>query len=187
MNLNYSLGSILASVVIGLVLILWPDVAVNYLVISIGIVLFMLPGLLALAHYFISKKIRGKHWLLLALGSLFFGLFLVIKPDFFADILMILLGLVLILEGMQQLVVLFRIRRTFHLPISYYHAILPFLVLGVGVFALFSPSQTRDTVLIVVGSANLFYAFYEVYLWLKYKRSRQSYNNITDAELIEDK
>ena len=42
-TMNYSLVRIVCALIIGLVLVLWPDVAVQYLVITLG-VLFLIPG-----------------------------------------------------------------------------------------------------------------------------------------------
>ena len=46
-SLNYALVSSLCALVIGILLVTWPDVAVSYLVITIG-VLFLIPGLVGL-------------------------------------------------------------------------------------------------------------------------------------------
>ena len=50
------------AIVLGFVLVMWPDAAVNYLVILIG-VLFMLPALYALIRYFVrpAQPEEGKH------------------------------------------------------------------------------------------------------------------------------
>ena len=42
-SMNYSLIRTICALVIGLVLVLWPDAAINYIVITIG-VLFLIPG-----------------------------------------------------------------------------------------------------------------------------------------------
>ena len=57
-TMNYSLVRIVCALIIGLVLVLWPDVAVQYLVITLG-VLFLIPGLISLISYFGSKPEEG--------------------------------------------------------------------------------------------------------------------------------
>ena len=57
-TMNYSLVRIVCALIIGLVLVLWPDVAVQYLVITLG-VLFLIPGLISLICYFGSKPEEG--------------------------------------------------------------------------------------------------------------------------------
>ena len=49
-TMNYSLIRTVCAFIIGLVLVLWPDAAVQYLVITIG-VLFLIPGLITLIGY----------------------------------------------------------------------------------------------------------------------------------------
>ena len=53
-SMNYSLIRTICALVIGLVLVLWPDAAINYIVITIG-VLFLIPGFIVLIGYFGTK------------------------------------------------------------------------------------------------------------------------------------
>lgn len=168
---NYSLIGVLAALVVGLVLLLWADMAVNYMIISIGILLFIMPGLFAFISYYLAKERPSKHILLMAIGSFLFGLFLVIMPSFFADILMIILGLVLLLDGVGQIVGLISARRNLHVDIPLYMAVPAVVLVGLGLFSLFAPMQTRNTLLTVIGVANLLYAFSELFIWFKYKRN----------------
>ena len=90
-TLNFSLIRILFALVIGLVLVIWPDAAASYIVMTVGVA-FLIPGVISLFGYFVPKKTkelvtrfpRG------AL-NLLFGLWLIIMPEFFPDILMFLL------------------------------------------------------------------------------------------------
>lgn len=56
--MNYSLIRTICALVIGLVLVLWPDAAINYIVITIG-VLFLIPGFIVLIGYFGTKPGTG--------------------------------------------------------------------------------------------------------------------------------
>lgn len=56
-SMNYSLIRTICALVIGLVLVLWPDAAINYIVITIG-VLFLIPGFIVLIGYFGTKPER---------------------------------------------------------------------------------------------------------------------------------
>ena len=96
-SMNYSLIRTICALVIGLVLVLWPDAAINYIVITIG-VLFLIPGFIVLIGYFGTKPEPGvsRRFPIEGVGSLLFGLWLVTMPGFFADVLMFLLGFILI-------------------------------------------------------------------------------------------
>ena len=94
-SMNYSLIRTICALVIGLVLVLWPDAAINYIVITIGI-LFLIPGFIVLIGYFGTKPEPGvsRRFPIEGVGSLLFGLWLVTMPGFFADVLMFLLGFI---------------------------------------------------------------------------------------------
>ena len=57
-GLNGSVLRCIFAIVLGLVLVLWPEAAVTYLVITIGIC-FIIPGLFSLLNYFTREKVEG--------------------------------------------------------------------------------------------------------------------------------
>ena len=93
--------------VLGLVLIIWPDSALRYMVVTIGI-LFLIAGLISLASYFARDKrlYPSSRFPLDGAGSVLFGLVLIVMPSFFVHVLMYLLGLMLMLAGITQIVAL---------------------------------------------------------------------------------
>lgn len=105
-SLNYALVSSLCALVIGILLVTWPDVAVSYLVITIG-VLFLIPGLVGLFSYLaLLNKSKADAprpvFPIVALGSTLFGVWLIIMPSFFVGVLMYVLGILLVLGGYQS-------------------------------------------------------------------------------------
>ena len=101
--MNYSIIRCICALVIGVLLVAWPEAAILYLVITIG-VLFLVPGLFSLSGYLIRGKQDGSRFPIAGLGSLLFGLWLMIMPAFFVGILMYVLGAVLVLAGISQIV-----------------------------------------------------------------------------------
>ena len=89
---NPALRSIFA-IVLGLILVLWPAATINYLVIVIG-VLFLVPGLIAMIGYLMRDKERypDAAFPIEGAGSALFGLWLIVMPAFFVNILMYVLG-----------------------------------------------------------------------------------------------
>ena len=73
-SMNYSLIRTICALVIGLVLVLWPDAAINYIVITIG-VLFLIPGFIVLIGYFGTKPEPGvsRRFPIEGVGSLLFA------------------------------------------------------------------------------------------------------------------
>ena len=93
-TMNYSLIRILFALVIGLVLVIWPNAAASYIVITVGVA-FLIPGVISLFGYFGRKRQEGEaapRFPIEGIGSLLFGLWLIVMPEFFADVLMFLLA-----------------------------------------------------------------------------------------------
>ncbi|MBC8594878.1 DUF308 domain-containing protein [Oscillospiraceae bacterium N12] len=188
-TMNYSLIRTVCAFIIGLVLVLWPDAAVQYLVITIG-VLFLIPGLITLIGYFGAKPEGGMkpRFPIEGVGSLLLGLWLIVMPGFFADVLMFILGFILILGGVQQIASLSRARRWMPVPAAFY--IVPVLILIAGIVALFNPTGARNTAFMIIGVSSLVYAVSELINWFKFsshqpKNPMKSEDDIEDAKIIE--
>ena len=135
-TMNYSLIRILFALVIGLVLVIWPNAAASYIVITGG-------------------------------GALL-GLWLIVMPEFFADVLMFLLGFILIMGGVQQIASLSMARRWMPVPGAFY--LIPSLILIAGIIALFNPTGARNTAFIIIGISSLVYSLSELINWFKFAR-----------------
>lgn len=157
------------SIVLGLVLILWPEATINYLVIIIG-VLFIIPGLISIIAYFARDKqtqptsifpIEGA-------GSLLFGLWLVIMPTFFVNILMYVLGGLLVLAGIQQIVSLIAARKWANVSLWFY--LIPTLILIAGVVILSNPFTMAANAFIFMGAVSLVYGITDLLNSYKFRR-----------------
>lgn len=184
-KINYALISSLCALVMGVLLILWPDVAVNYLVIAIG-VLFLVPGIFGLATYLsLLPKARKEGvqviFPVVALGSLLFGIWLAIMPDFFIGILMYVLGVVLVLGGFNQLAALISARSWVQVPLALYF--IPVLIIAAGIVVLFNPFEAAQVPFIVLGASLVVYALTDLFRQWRY-RSREQYRQ---AEVVEIK
>ena len=102
-TMNYSIIRCICALVLGVLLVAWPEAAILYLVITIG-ALFLVPGLFSVFGYLTRGKQNGMSFPIAGLGSLLFGLWLMIMPAFFVGILMYVLGAVLVLAGISQIV-----------------------------------------------------------------------------------
>ena len=138
--MNYSIIRCICALVIGVLLVAWPEAAILYLVITIG-VLFLVPGLFSLSGYLIRGKQDGSRFPIAGLGSLLFGLWLMIMPAFFVGILMYVLGAVLVLAGISQIVNLSAARSWTVVPGGFF--VIPVLVLIAGIVVLFNPFRSK--------------------------------------------
>ncbi|MDR0973892.1 MAG: DUF308 domain-containing protein [Prevotellaceae bacterium] len=168
--MNNSIMRIICACIIGLVLVVWPDFAAKYLVITLGI-LFLIPGLAGLIRYFSHPTSTSKQldWILplAAGGSTLFGLVLLILPDFFANAIMLLLGAILLLAGSQQLYQIIAVRKSIPLPVAFY--VMPTLILLAGLLILLHPIGTRHTLSIIVGCTFIIYAATELVKYVRLK------------------
>ena len=165
-------GAVLRSafaMVLGFVLVLWPEAAITYLVITIGI-LFILPGLFAILSYFTRPKNENGEkpmFPIEAAGSVLFGAWLVIMPEFFVNILMYVLGALLVIAGVQQLVSLISARK-WQCTVG----LLPdaALILITGVMILAYPFGAAANTFVIFGVASIFYGACELINWYKFRK-----------------
>lgn len=162
---------------IGLLLVFWPETAINYLVITIG-VLFLIPGLISLIAYFTRKKNVEESYIfpVAGLGSLLFGLWLMIMPGFFVTILMYILGFILVLGGIQQVVSLVSARKYYRVPMGYY--IIPVFILIAGLIVLFNPFTVASAAFIMLGISSIVYGLTELFNGIRFRRKTAKENDV---------
>lgn len=168
-GISYSFLRAICALVIGLVLVMFPDQAGDYFVITIGVI-FLVPSLVSIIGYFAhNAEMRGR-FPIEGVGSLLFGLWLIIMPAFFADLLTFVLGFILVMGGVQQIASLSAARRWMPVPGGFY--VVPALILIAGLVALFNPTGVRATAFIIIGVSSLVYAASELLNWFKFTRRR---------------
>lgn len=168
-GLNYSFLRAICALVLGLVLISFPERAGDYLVVTIGVV-FLIPSLISIIAYF-TRNVQGVlRFPIEAIGSVLFGLWLVIMPDFFADLLTYVLGFALVMGGVQQIAFLMAARRWTLVSPGFY--IIPILILLTGFVSLLNPIGVRSTVFVIIGISSIVYALMEFINWFRFTRHR---------------
>lgn len=183
----------ICALIIGLVLVMFPNEAGDYFVITIGVV-FLIPALLSIIGYFAMSAEERQRLPIEGIGSLLFGLWLIIMPGFFADLLTFVLGFILVLGGVQQIASLSAARRWMPVRAGFY--IIPVLILIAGLIALFNPTGVRSTAFIIIGITSIIYAVSELINWFTFTRKRpkapaasgassKAVDNIEDAEIVE--
>lgn len=169
LKLNPAFYRMTIALVVGLVLVLYPENASDYLVIAVGVI-FMLPSILRIISYSVNRERSLLGFPFDGVGGFLFGLLLVINPGFFGNILTIILGFILTMAGVQQLTSLLTARRWAR--ISLWNYVVPVLILLAGIFSLINPVGVRATLFKVIGSFFLLYAFFEFVNWFFFMRKR---------------
>lgn len=204
--LQSSIFRALCSIVIGILLLKYPDKSVAWLTMAIG-VLFLLSGIIALISYWLARRHAGEYTItdskgnvvsgtqpafpLVGMGSAILGLTLVLSPAMFVEWLMYILGIMLILGSINQLIVLMAARRFGTVGIFFWVA--PILILITGILIIVKPMETAELPMIILGWCMLVYGVTEainsmmVYS-LRRRMNRKQANDATglEAEEIKD-
>ncbi len=176
----------ICAIVVGALLIKYPDDSVTWLTVAIG-VLFLLSGIIALIAYMNAKKHAGEYTItdqegniitggqpafpIVGAGSIILGLILALTPGVFIHGLMYILGAIMILGGISQLMALVSARRLGSVPFSFWIA--PSLVLMTGLFVVLKPMETAEMPLLILGWCSLVYGVTEIINSLKIRSIRK--------------
>lgn len=188
-TINYAATSSLCALIIGVLLVVWPGAAINYLVIIIG-VLFLLPGVLGLLSYAAAVHKKEQEGInigfpVVALGSTLFGFWLMINPAFFVSILMYVLGALLVFGGLLQIMNLTSLKAYAHVPLVVFA--IPVLVLAAGITVLCNPFEAATVPFIVLGVSGIIYGGTDlIRLWKYRQRMKEEEAKIQDITPIEE-
>ncbi len=136
------------AMILGFVLVLWPEAAVTYLVITIGIC-FIIPGIFSLLNYFTREKVEG-------------------EPSPMFPILMYILGALLVIAGVQQIAMLVSARKWSMVPFGFY--VMPALILLTGIMIIAYPFGAAANTFVIFGVASIFYGIIELINWYKFRQ-----------------
>ena len=203
--LQSSIFRAICSIVIGILLLKYPDNSVTWLTMAIG-VLFLLSGIIALISYWNARRHAGEYTItdaqgnvlsgsqpafpLVGIGSVILGLTLVLSPGMFIKWLMYILGAMLILGSINQLIVLIAARR--YGSIGAFFWIAPILILITGILIFVKPMESAELPMIILGWCMLVYGVTEainslmVYS-LRRRIKRQQQEQATGLEVEEIK
>ncbi len=170
-KLNFAILRALSALIMGILLVAFPNEVGNYFIIVIGVV-FLVPSLISLISYAVMKNRDEvkRRFPIESIGSLLFGMWLMITPGFFADLLTYLLGFVLVLGGVQQIASLLVARKRSQVSPGFY--VMPVRILLAGLLALFNPGGARSTAFIIIGVAAIVYALTDLLNWYRFMRLR---------------
>ena len=168
--MNYGMMRCISAVAIGVLLMVWPEAAIIYLVIAIG-AMFFLPSLFSLIGYFMKGRQMGMYFPVISLGSLLFGLWLMVSPAFFVGILMYVLGVVLVFAGISQIANLLNARSYAVVSLGYY--VMPVLILLAGIVVLANPFAVASVPFIILGVSSAVYGITELISIYKFRRMEE--------------
>ena len=164
----------ITALLIGTVLVFWSQSAVTYLIMAVGC-LFLIPGLLSLLAYYRRKRVDESarfNWSqVLGVGSILFGLCLIVQPVFFERSLMYALGIILSYAGLSEIIALTSARSWTRVPAGFY--VTPVLIMLTGIFILFNPIESANIPFIILGIGCLVYGVSDLVQTIKFRRPKE--------------
>lgn len=182
-NLVYPLLRGVSALLLGILLVFWSQSAVQYLIMGVGC-LFLIPGIFSLTSSFrASSKNGASHFgwsQVLGVGSILFGLCLIISPVFFERSLMYALGVIVTFAGLSEIIQLVSARQWTSVPMGFY--VTPILVMLTGIFILFNPIESANIPFIILGVCCMVYGLSDMVNVIKFRRRN---SDVPEVEVVE--
>lgn len=159
---SYGYARAIIALLCGLTLVIWPGAIKNSIIVIIG-TLILAVGIISLI--FALTKNNGKPiekaplLMLNAVVDIAFGVILIIFRTFFADLIMFVFGIVLLIFGLGQIISLVRTDRKVSVNWGLYVG--PALTALVGMFLFFYPGKSGDFAFRLFGISILIYSVSE--------------------------
>ncbi len=186
--LQSSVFRALCAIVIGILLIKFPDNTVTGITVAIG-VLFLASGVISCVTYFWSKRHVSEYKIydteghlvageqptfpIVGIGSAILGLILVFTPTAFVSALMYIIGIILILGAINQYMSLISGRR--YGRISFWYLVMPTLILLTGLYVMLKPMEPLNMAMLILGWCTLVYGLVELVHALKFYRDKRAW------------
>lgn len=178
----------ICAIVIGALLVKFPDGTVKGITVAIG-GLFLLSGVISCVSYFWSSRNVSEYKIydaegnlvagekptfpIVGIGSAILGLILALTPTTFVSALMYIIGIVLTLGAINQFMALINGRRYGHVSLWYW--IMPSVILLAGLYVMLKPMAPLTMAMTVLGWTMLVYGVVELINALKFYRDKKAW------------
>jgi uncharacterized membrane protein HdeD (DUF308 family) len=192
--LQSSVFRAICAIIIGALLIKFPDNTVMGITVAIGM-LFLISGLISCVTYFWAKRNVSEYKIydaegnlvagekptfpIVGIGSAILGLILSLSPKAFVSALMYIIGAILILGAINQYMSLIGGRR--YGRVSLWYWIMPTLILLTGLYVMLKPMAPLNTAMLILGWCTLVYGVVELINALKFYRDKKSWIKAQEA------
>ena len=187
----------LCAIIIGALLIKFPDNTVKSITIAIGS-LFLLSGIISCVTYFWAKRhtteykiydadgrlIAGEQptFPIVGVGSIILGAILALMPTTFVSLLMYVIGAILILGAINQFMNLINSRR--YGRISLWYWVMPSFILLIGLYAIVKPMEQLSVAMLLLGWCMLLYGVTELINALKFYQNKKKLQSENSDQVI---
>ena len=178
----------ICALVIGVLLIKFPDNTVTGITIAIG-VLFLLSGVLSCLSYIQARRHTSEYKIydaegrlvageqpmfpIVGIGSIILGLILALMAKSFVTALMYIIGILLVLGAINQFMALLTGRRYGHIGLWMW--VMPSLILLTGLYVMLKPMAPLQVAMTILGWCMVVYGVVELVNALKFYRDRKQW------------
>lgn len=196
--LQSSVFRALCAIVIGALLIMYPDNTVTGITIAIG-VLFLVSGVISTLTYVHARRhvsdykiydaegrlVAGQQpaFPLVGIGSIILGFILALTPTTFVSALMYIIGIMLVLGALNQYIALIAGRRYGRISVWYW--IMPTIILLFGLYVMIKPMSPLTTAMYFLGWAMLVYGCVELINALKFYSDKKKLQQAQDQPQLD--
>jgi uncharacterized membrane protein HdeD (DUF308 family) len=196
--LRSSVFRALCAIIIGALLVIYPDNTVTGITIAIG-VLFLVSGLISVLTYVHARRhvsdykiydaegrlVAGQQpaFPIVSIGSIILGFVLALTPTTFVSALMYIIGIMLVLGAINQYLALIAGRRYGRISLGFW--IMPTLILLFGIYMMIKPIAPLETAMYFLGWGMLVYGCVELANALKFYSDKKKLQQEQDQSQLD--
>ncbi|WP_283391302.1 HdeD family acid-resistance protein [Millionella massiliensis] len=161
---NNSLFSGIVAIVIGIILVIWPHNILQWALRLIGIVSIVI-GVVQFLGFLVRTRGVENRWKYLPLSApiaAVWGILLLLSPDLWTSLFMIMFGILLIFLGLTQLISMVKVRKG-GIAVNWPYFVFPILLIIAGFVTFAQPIYTATWFMIFIGGWILAYGIVEVF------------------------
>lgn len=159
------------SVVIGLILVIWPDHILGWLVTFVGVVSLVIGVTQFVGFLFQTKGVKNR-WTrlpLLSVVMVIWGILLLVHPSVWVNLFMILMSIPMLFLAINQMVALVRARKA-GLDVLWGYFVFPVLLFLSGLVVLWNPFSTAEWLVIFAGAWIIAHGVMEIFDYFSLRR-----------------
>lgn len=176
------------AVVIGIILVIWPRDILQWAVRLIGIVSIVI-GAVQFFGFLARTKGMEDRWKYLppaAPIAVIWGILLLLSPELWTSLFMILFGVLLIFLGLNQLVTIFKVKKG-GVKVAGFYFLFPILLMIAGFVAFVQPIYTATWFMAFVGAWILAYGIMEIFGYFSLRGPIKEESKTIEAKAEEKK
>ena len=161
---NNSLFSGIVAIVIGIILVIWPHNILQWALRLIGIVSIVI-GVVQFLGFLVRTRGVENRWKYLPLSApiaAVWGILLLLSPDLWTSLFMIMFGILLIFLGLTQLISMVKVRKG-GIAVNWLYFVFPILLIIAGFVTFAQPIYTATWFMIFICRQNPAYDIVEVF------------------------